>query len=1217
MGFLSHRFLRVISIFFGFFLAISTAAAVVPVLVSEGTGGNSGTAPGGGTPDSKDAALSDDGNWVAFTSRAQDLSSLSEDNGIAGNLDDVYLWNRATGIIQLVSVNDAGDNSGAGTSRQPAIDSTGSLVAYQSAATDILPTGDVTTIAAQVYYFDVATGVNKLATPNFDRSDGGNGESRNPSVSADGNYIVFESDARNLLNDSNLPANQNDDANGGSDIFLYDVASDTITLVSMKAGGPTDNTANSTSSKAKISADGNFVVFVSSANNLVSGIEDATDFDEDIFLYERSSGAITMISRNSSGDDGGNGQSDNPVINATGTVVAYESFATDLVAGISDGNGSRDVFAWTAGTNTLLSVDTTGTSAGNAISINPTISADGTKIAFDSQASDLTITDNNFTTQVYLRIFPIGDLSLVSLRSDGLEGGSGGSFSPDLSSDGNYIAFTTSADDLVAGTTFAGSTDVILRNLALNLNYLMSPKIDGTGEADGASGPAQVDAAGRFVVYESEATDLLAPGVDANDAIDLFLAEQPGLLQFSSDTYDAEESDGTVTITVNRVGGAGGEVSVDYTTQDDSAAQPGDYGLAADTLTWADGEMGSKTFDISIVDDDEFESNETVDLLLQNPVGGAALGDPAAAELTIDDDDENCTNDIDDNANSDVDCQDSDCSSLPSCQEICDDSTDNDDDNDVDCDDADCDADPACIQPEICNNLDDDDGDLLVDCADTDDCSADPSCVDPSGDGDSDGVTNGTDNCPEVSNAGQEDTDGDGNGNACDILENDCDNTVTDDTDALVDCADPDCALASNCVDGDSDGTPDISDNCPAVSNPGQQDTDNDGAGNACDTVEDDCDNGTSDDTDAAADCADSDCSAAANCIDDDGDGVPNVVDNCDAVANSGQEETDGDGVGNACDTTEGACNNGFNDDTDGDIDCLDSDCSADAACTNPAGDNDGDGVANGTDNCALVSNPGQQETDGDGIGNACDSVEGDCANGVSDDTDGDVDCADSDCSASNDCQDGDGDGEVNGVDNCPAVSNPGQEDTDGDDIGNACDAEENDCSNGVSDDSDADVDCADADCSADPACQPVPTPTPSPTPQPGDIDGDGVPDGEDNCPTVINPEQVDSDGNGIGDACEAIIEPPFHDDDGDGVDGSIDNCPSAANPDQIDTDDDGLGDACDALPTVPGVPPIAGGGCQLQAVQSGSPSPGGWSLLGLGLAGALFFSNLRRRRAI
>jgi len=108
-----------------------------------------------------------------------------------------------------------------------------------------------------------------------------------------------------------------------------------------------------------------------------------------------------------------------------------------------------------------------------------------------------------------------------------------------------------------------------------------------------------------------------------------------GTLQFSAATYSKNEDGGTATITVTRMGGTDGTVSVEYATSDNTATAGNDYTAATGTLNWADGDGTDKTFTVSITDDILLESNETINLALGNPAGGASLGTPNTALLTI------------------------------------------------------------------------------------------------------------------------------------------------------------------------------------------------------------------------------------------------------------------------------------------------------------------------------------------------------------------------------------------------------------------------------------------------------------------------------------------------------------------------------------------------------------------------------------------------------
>ncbi len=435
---------------------------------------------------------------------------------------------------------------------------------------------------------------------------------------------------------------------------------------------------------------------------------------------------------------------------------------------------------------------------------------------------------------------------------------------------------------------------------------------------------------------------------------------------------------------------------------------------------------------------------------------------------------------------------------------------------------------------------------------------------------DEDGDLDGADNCPLISNAGQENADGDSLGNACD----DCPYDPDNDADADGVCGDADnCPVLYNPnqsnLDGDSlgdlcdddddnDGVSDGADNCPALSNPGQENADGDSLGDACDDCPYDPDN----DADADAVCGDVDnCPVLYNpnqsnldgdslgdlCDDDDdNDGVSDGADNCPALSNPGQENADGDSLGDACDDCP------YDPDNDADADGVCGDADNCPALYNPNqsnldgdslgdlcdDDDDNDGVSDGVDNCPALFNPGQENADGDSLGDACD----DCPYDPDNDADADAVCGD--------------------VDNCPALFNTGQENADGDSLGDACD----DCPYDTDNDADEDGVCGDAD-----NCPALYNPNQSNLDGDslGDLcddddDNDGVSDGADNCPALSNPGQENADGDSLGDACDDCPYDTDNDSDEDGVCGDADNCPALYNPNQSNLDGDSLGDLCD-----------------------------------------------------
>ncbi len=277
-------------------------------------------------------------------------------------------------------------------------------------------------------------------------------------------------------------------------------------------------------------------------------------------------------------------------------------------------------------------------------------------------------------------------------------------------------------------------------------------------------------------------------------------------------------------------------------------------------------------------------------------------------------------------------------------------------------------------------------------------------------DADSDGIIDACDNCPSIANPNQYDCDSDGTGVAC---ETDADSDgVTDDCD--------NCPSLSNLGQDNSDGDAhgDACDNCPTVPNNNQADTDGDGSGDACDnclTLANPSQTDT--DGDVHGDVCDN-CPTVPNVqVDTDGDGRGDACDNCRTVANPSQIDTDGDGVGDACDNCP--------------------------TVANPSQtDTDGDGAGDACDNCPTLANPSQADADSDGAGDACDG----CPNDPEKTAPGVCGCNVPDI-------DGDFDGVYDCIDNCPGLSNPGQEDCDGNGVGDACDDIPDCNNNSLSDD--------------------------------------------------------------------------------------------------------------------------------------------------------------------
>ncbi len=329
----------------------------------------------------------------------------------------------------------------------------------------------------------------------------GNDGSYNPSISADGRYVAFQSYASNLVTG---------DTNGFGDIFVHDRNTQVTTRVSVNSSGIQ---ASNNSYYPSISGDGRYVAFWSTATNLVPG--DTNGFD-DVFLHDRNTGQTTRISVNSTGIQA-NSHSYDPSVSADGRYVAFRSFASDLVTG--DTNGFQDVFVHdtTTGQTTRVSVNSIGMD-GTGPSGSPSISGDGRFMAFDSSAPDLVTGDTNGWTDVFVHDRNVQVTTRVSVATGGSQA-TGGSSRPSISADGRYVAFESYASDLVTGD-IDGNLDIYVHDRLTGQTSRVSVTTGGT-EVTGVSDSASISGDGRQVAFLSDATDLVSG--DTNGFKDVFV----------------------------------------------------------------------------------------------------------------------------------------------------------------------------------------------------------------------------------------------------------------------------------------------------------------------------------------------------------------------------------------------------------------------------------------------------------------------------------------------------------------------------------------------------------------------------------------------------------------------------------------------------------------------------------------------------------------------
>jgi Tol biopolymer transport system component len=332
-------------------------------------------------------------------------------------------------------------------------------------------------------------------------------------VSADGRFVAFYSFASNLV-----PG----DTNGHPDIFLRDRQTGTTTLVSRGYDG---SPANGMSMDPSISADGNYVAFLSTAENIVQGDGDGS---ADAFVYNRLTGRNSIIGQDSFGTE-------SPFISGNGRFVVFHTYAA-LVP--EDTQGARDIYVTdlVSGSFELISKNAMN-EVGNHHSFDPHISFDGRYVAFHSIADNLVPGDVNMNYDVFVRDRVGGTMTLASVGPGGVQGNNR-SDEASVSDDGRYVAFESLASNLVTDDT-NNMLDVFVRDLtgATTRASVDSSGVQGTGH----STQPVISGNGRYVVFQSGSrlaptdpnivTDIYSRDLQANttEQISLTSGGQPGL----------------------------------------------------------------------------------------------------------------------------------------------------------------------------------------------------------------------------------------------------------------------------------------------------------------------------------------------------------------------------------------------------------------------------------------------------------------------------------------------------------------------------------------------------------------------------------------------------------------------------------------------------------------------------------------------------------------
>ncbi len=433
------------------------------------------------------------------------VGGIGDDLYIVDDVGDIVLES-ATALPLRVSTTLTGEQTN-GASFFPSLSGDGRLTGFSSYASNLVA-GD-TNNNADIFLKDLTTGAVQRLFINVDAQQFQINLFLDfrLAFSADNRFVAFITSVDTLV-----PG----DTNGATDVFVLDRSDGSSRRASQDAAS---GQANADSLRPALSADGRYVAFQSYASNLVAG---DTNGAVDIFVKDLQDGAISRVSSGPGGAQA-NAASGYPVLSGDGRLLAFSSYASNLVG--DDTNQAYDIFVRDrqTGINTRISTDAAGMQAnGHSFGEGLAFSADGRFLLFTTEATNLLPGSQLFSSSVMVKNLSTGAIARASESAQGLAG-NGAAFAGAISADGHYVVFSSHASNLVDGDT-NGASDIFVKDMWSGAIRRLSGNESGT-EGNGESNSPTFSADSRHILFASAASNLVAD--DTNGGTDLFIIDNP------------------------------------------------------------------------------------------------------------------------------------------------------------------------------------------------------------------------------------------------------------------------------------------------------------------------------------------------------------------------------------------------------------------------------------------------------------------------------------------------------------------------------------------------------------------------------------------------------------------------------------------------------------------------------------------------------------------